>query len=160
MAMLSKFLAALTILFAPLALASCADPKPLYVDQAWVRLSANPDSPSAGYFIVHGGPEPVKLLAVTTPAAQRLELHESIDQNGVMKMQPIVTVDIPAKTDVAFAPGGKHMMLWGINEGMKKEGKLPLTFIFSNGDRILFDAVIQPAGSASPAGSKDDHKTH
>ena len=46
---------ALIALAAPLALAGCGDPAPSYVDQAWVRLSPNKDTPSAGYFVAHGG---------------------------------------------------------------------------------------------------------
>src|SRR3546814_10728888 len=38
-----------------LLLAACAPAKVLYVDQAWVRLSPNDATPSAGYFTVHGG---------------------------------------------------------------------------------------------------------
>src|SRR3546814_5202891 len=93
-----------------LLLAACAPAKVLYVDQAWVRLSPNDATPSAGYFTVHGGEEDVRLLSVISPEVLRVEMHESIDKNGVMTMQPIKGVDIPAQGKVTFAPGGKHLM--------------------------------------------------
>jgi copper(I)-binding protein len=139
----------------PFALSACADPQPLYVDQAWIRLSPNPESPAAGYFTIHGGPEDVSLRGVTTEAALRVELHESLMQNGMMTMKPIESVTVPAKTQVKFAPGGKHLMLFGVNPAVVKAGKLQLTMVFSNGDRIIVDAVIQKPTADAKAG-KDD----
>lgn len=145
-----KTLRALTAAAAPLLLAACSDPPPLYVDQAWVRISPNPDTPSAGYFTVHGGEAAVQLRDVITDRALRVEMHESLHKNGKMTMQPIDSVDIPAKTEVAFAPGGKHLMLFGVNPTAVTQGKIPLTFLFSNGDRIIVDAAVQKAGAQAP----------
>ncbi|MCF8708197.1 copper chaperone PCu(A)C [Rhizorhapis sp. SPR117] len=155
----TKCLSAALLLGLTLLLAACAPAKVLYVDQAWVRLSANDDTPSAGYFTVHGGEEDVRLLSVISPVVLRVDMHESMQKGGMMSMQPINSVEIPARTDVTFAPGGKHLMIWGINAAMKQQGKLPLTFIFSNGDRIIYDAVIRKPGDGAPA-SKDEHDGH
>lgn len=141
-----------------LMLAACGQPAPLYVDQAWISAAASPDKPSAGYFVIHGGEEPVQLQAVETEVAQRVEMHGSVMQNGMMTMTPIKTVDVPAKGKVAFAPGGKHLMLFGLNPGAVKMGKASLTLIFSNGDRIIIDAKIQKQGEAAPAAANDDDK--
>lgn len=154
---LNRIAGAAAIIAAPALLSACAPARPLYVDQAWIRLSPNKDMPSAGYFIVHGGKEPVKLLSVTTPMALRVELHESMNEGGLATMKPISSIDIPAKTDVKFAPGGKHMMIWGINPAALQAGKITLTFTFSNGDRILFDAVIQKTGAGTPSADAGQH---
>ena len=142
---------ALIALAAPLALAGCGDPAPSYVDQAWVRLSPNKDTPSAGYFVAHGGDAGVQLRGVMTDYALKVEMHESVGKDGMMSMQPIESVDVPAKGTVAFAPGGKHLMIWGINGAAVRAGKLPMAFVFTNNnnERILFDMVIKPAESAA-----------
>lgn len=140
-------------LFSLASLAACGDPAPTYVDQAWIRLSPNADSPSAGYFTVHGGDAPVTLRGVLTDRAQRVEMHESLEQGGMMTMRPVESVEVPAKATVTFAPGGKHIMLWGVNPAAVEQGKMPLTFLFSNGDRIIVDAVVQkPKEAAAPEG--------
>ena len=151
MTLISRLAALLLVLAAPLLLAACADPPPLYVDRAWVKMNPNPKAPSAGYFTVHGGPVPVELRGVMTDRALRIEMHESLESGGMMTMKPVDSVAIPAKTDVTFAPGGKHIMLFGVNPEAVAQGKIPLTFLFSNGDRIIFDAVIQKAEGAAPA---------
>ncbi len=134
-------------------LAAC-NKQPLYVDGGWVRLSPNPNAPSAAYFTIHGGSESVTLRGVTVDAAVRAEVHDSRTVNGMMTMTRIEQLSIPAHGEVKFAPGGKHVMLWGINAATVAKGKLPLVLLFSNGDRIIVDAVIQKAGAAPPT-----HKT-
>ncbi|MBT2185777.1 copper chaperone PCu(A)C [Sphingobium nicotianae] len=135
-----------------LIMTGCSGPPPLYVDGGYVRLNANPQAPSAAYFTIHGGGDPVVLRGVTTDEAVRLEIHESMTQGGMASMKPVDSVDIPAGKTVKFAPGGKHIMLWGVNAQTVADGKISFTFIFSNGDRILADAVVQkPDGSAANA---------
>lgn len=151
MPLMTRVIALFTALAAPLLLAACADPPPLYVDQAYVRVNPNPEAPSAGYFVVHGGEAPVDLRGVLSDRALRIEMHESVDEGGMMKMKPVDAVAIPARTEVAFAPGGKHIMLFGINPEAVAQGTIPLTFLFSNGDRIIVDTVVQKPAGAAPA---------
>ncbi|MEO8530090.1 MAG: copper chaperone PCu(A)C [Deltaproteobacteria bacterium] len=139
------------LLAASFALTSCADPAPLYVDQAYVRAATSADAPAGGYFVIHGGPEDVKLRGVETEAALRIEMHQSMMKGGMMTMAPLDSVDVPAKTTVAFAPGGRHLMIFGLNPAAVSAGKLTMTMIFSNGDRLLVDAVVQKPGSSAPA---------
>lgn len=157
---IGRLFATLSVLAAPLMLAACGEPAPLYVDRAWIRMNPNPQSPSAGYFTIHGGEAPVQLLGVLADRAMRIEMHESVEQNGVMTMQPVQSVDVAARTDVTFAPGGKHIMLWGINPQAVTDGKMPLTFLFSNGDRIIVDAVIRKAGAAATSADGDNAAEH
>jgi copper(I)-binding protein len=143
--------------FAPvialISLAGCEQAKPVYVDGASVRLNANPDNPAAAYFTIHGGASAVTLRGVETDAAVKLEMHESVMRDGMMSMGPIDTVDVPAGATVAFAPAGKHVMLWKINPQAIAAGKMQFRFLFSNGDRIVVDAVIQgPDGKPTGTG--------
>ena len=147
------------------ALAGCEQAKPVYVDGAYVRLSPNPDNPSAGYFTIHGGAEPVTLRSIETDAAVRLEMHESMMHEGMSSMKPITTVEVPAGAKVAFAPGGKHVMIWQINQQAIAAGKMELRLIFSNGDRLLVDAVIQgpdgqPTGNSREAPTTGAENSH
>jgi periplasmic copper chaperone A len=147
-------------LAAPLALAACGDPAPTYIDQAWVRLSPNKDTPSAGYFVAHGGDAATQLRGVLTDYALKVEMHESMNHDGMTMMQKLDSVDIPAKTKVSFAPGGKHLMIWGVNDTAISRGKMTFTFLLANGDRLLVDAVIQKPGAAAPAPKPEEPKAH
>ena len=65
-------------------------------------------------------------------------------------MTPLERVEIPAKTDAAFAPGGRHVMLFDMNPGIKPGDRVMLTFAFADGTRILNNANVVAAGT--PAG--------
>ncbi|MBU0933565.1 MAG: copper chaperone PCu(A)C [Alphaproteobacteria bacterium] len=150
---------ALFALLAPLGLSACGDPAPSYIDQAWVRLSPNKDTPSSGYFVVHGGDAGVQLRGVLTDYALKVEMHETISKDGMTTMERVESVDVPPKGQVDFAPGGKHLMIWGINDTAISRGKMQFTFLMGNGDRLLVDAVIrkpEAAGTPKPA----DNATH
>ena len=131
--------------------------KPLNVVSGHIVMGATPDRPAVGYFRVQGGPQPVQLVAVTADLAQRVEMHESVKENGVVTMKPLTTATVPAKGELEFKPGGKHLMIWHINGAAVRAGKLPMQFVFTNynNDRILFDLPIKPAPGASADGSGD-----
>ena len=135
---------------AAMALASCSQPKELSVDGAWVRLGAVTGRPAAAYFTVHGGPAPATLISVTTDVAIKAEMHETMDKGGISTMAPIAKVEIPANTDVSFAPSGRHVMLFSMNSGIKPGDRVMLTFAFADGTRILNNANVVAAGT--PAG--------
>jgi copper(I)-binding protein len=127
--------------------------KPLNVVSGHIVMGATPDRPAVGYFRVQGGPQPVQLVAVTANLAQRVEMHESVRENGVVTMKPLPRADVPAKGELVFRQGGKHLMIWGINGAAVRAGKLPMAFVFTNNnnERILFDMVIKPAEGAEAA---------
>ena len=130
-----------------MALASCSQPKELSVDGAWVRLGAVTGRPAAAYFTVHGGPSPATLISVTTDVAIKSEMHETMDKAGMSTMAPLARVEIPANTDVAFAPGGRHVMLFDMNSGIKPADRVTLTFAFADGTRIINNATVVAAGT-------------
>lgn len=127
------------------ALSACSHPKQLFVDHAWVRLAAVPSNPAAAYFTVHGGPQPATLIDVSTDVAIKAEMHE-----GGATMTPTPRIPIPANTKVVFAPGGRHVMLFHMNPGIKPGGTITLTFSFASGERILVGADVIGAGDPAP----------
>lgn len=139
------------ILGALVALAGCAQERQLYVSDAWVRLPAVAGRPAAGYFTLHGGPTPATLVAVSTETAIRAELHETKrTASGAMAMAGIASVPVPALGEVRFAPGGRHLMLFGLNPVVKPGSAMTLTFTFADSTRIQLDATVIAAGDPAP----------
>lgn len=127
--------------------------QPLNVVSGHIVMGATADRPAVGYFRVEGGPRDVELVAVTSDLAQRVEMHESVRENGMTTMKPLLRAPVPAKGELVFKQGGKHLMIWGINGAAVRAGKLPMAFVFTNNnnERILFDMVIKPAEGAADA---------
>src|SRR3546814_17418772 len=83
--------------------------QPRKVVSGQIGMGATPDRPSVGYFRVEGGPRDVELVAVTSDLAQRVEMHESVRENGMTTMKPLLRAAVPAKGELVFKQGGKHL---------------------------------------------------
>jgi len=139
---------ALLLVPAIVALSACQQPKNESVGHAWVRLAAVPSNPSAAYFTLKGGPKDATLTGVSTTSAVRSEMHESMNAGGMMSMAPLKLVALRAGGEVAFAPGGKHVMLYGLKAA--PGGTVPLTFTFADGHRLTASAKVVGAGDSAP----------
>jgi len=137
-------------LVAAVALAGCQ--KGPSVEDAWVRLPAVPGRPAAGYATVHGdGSSDRVLVRVSSPVVERAELHESMTGHaGMMAMQPLNNVMIGRGTSISFAPGGKHIMLFGLSPDLHAGGTIPMTFGFGDGSTETVDARVVGAGDPAP----------
>jgi copper(I)-binding protein len=137
--------------------AACEPEPQLRVEGAVVQVSPIEGRPSAAYFTIIGGPDSTALLDVNSPQVLRMEIHETIDEDGMAMMRQIQSVAVPSKGKVAFEPGGKHVMIWGVSASAQKAGLLPLQFVFANGDRIEVDANIRKMGGAALDDEAVDH---
>jgi periplasmic copper chaperone A len=135
-----------------IALASCGKPPQLRVDDVKLVLNPVDTAPSALYFTVHGGVQEVYLFSAVSDSVIRSEMHETgkDPKTGMMTMTAQPRIKIPAKGKVEFKRGGKHVMMWGVNLRARRLGETQIQFLFSNGDRILVDAVVQEMDGSIP----------
>ncbi len=135
---------------APLMLfAACsAQPQTPVVKDAYIRLAAVPGSQEAGYFMMRGGAKDATLVKVEAAGVPRAELHGSrMTGNGMATMDSLPNVTVPTGEDVALAPGGRHVMLFDMNSGIKPADRVTLTFAFADGTRIINNATLVAAGT-------------
>jgi protein SCO1 len=117
---------------------------------AWSRSTAPGVAVGVVYFeVINAGPTDT-LLAIECPAAEHAEMHATARADGIMKMRPVASVDIPAGGRLSFQPGGLHAMLIGIKQPLTEGGRLPLTLVFRRAGKLRFEAVIQGLGATSP----------
>lgn len=99
-------LAVFTLAAAPGALAQAL------LEDAWVRALPPTQTRTAAYLVVRNtGAEVIEVTAASASVAGRVELHETLEVDGMMRMQQQSVVRIPAGASLAFAPGGLHLML-------------------------------------------------
>ncbi|WP_375427022.1 copper chaperone PCu(A)C [uncultured Sphingomonas sp.] len=135
---------------AALLLLGCSGPAEVTVDDAWVRLPAAPGRPGAGYLTVRGGATDRTLVRVTADYALRSEMHETSTTGGRMTMRPLASVPVPAGDEVAFTPGGRHLMLYDLDPRAKPGTSTLLTLTFENGERLYRKAYIIGPGDPAP----------
>ena len=129
------------------ALAACSsEPEAprVTVEQAMVHLPAVKGRPGAGYFTLRPNNDPTRLLSVTSPSIERIELHDSVTKGGVSRMQKADSLTFGDALE--FSPGGKHAMLFGLDPALKPGAKIPLTFTFDPAPPVTVQATVQGPG--------------
>lgn len=127
------------------------------IGHPWAKASAGMAANGAAFMtIANAGNEADRLITVQTTAADRAELHMSSMKDGIMKMQPVDGIDIPANGTVALQPGGLHVMLFGLKAPLKEKDKVPMTLTFEKSGRVDVDVQVESLAT-TPA---DAHKTH
>jgi copper(I)-binding protein len=113
------------------ALASGAALAQVSVSDAWVRATV-PQQKSAGAFMRLRAATPARLVSVSTPVADRAELHQMQMQGHTMTMHAVDAVALPAGQDVDLGPGGYHVMLFGLKKQLKEGDSVPLTLVIED----------------------------
>lgn len=106
-------------------------------------LPAVKGRPGAAYFsVTNGSDKDAVLAAAFVDGAAKAELHETMGG----KMEPLKDVPVKAGETVSFARGGKHVMLFDLDEKLVAGGTAELTLTLANGDKISAPLKIEAAG--------------
>jgi len=119
------------------------------VSDAWVRGTV-PAQRTTGAFATLTSTENAKLVAVKTPVAKTVEIHRSDMRAGMMRMEAVDAVPLPAGKPVKLDEGGFHVMLMGVSKPIKAGAKVPLEFVVEDakGKRSIVStqASVRPLG--------------
>ena len=110
--------------------------------------------PAAGYMtIVNMGEKPDKLLNIEVDFADA-ELHHSEINNGIVSMNKVDFIEIPAQIAKSLKPGGYHVMFSKINIELIDESELIgiLNFELAGEIKVVFEVETQK--------NKDDYTEH
>ncbi len=112
--------------------------------------------------LTNGGESDETLLKIETDAAQVAELHETqIDEQGVMRMRPVERLLLPAGESIVLEPGGKHIMLIDLKEGLVAGESFRLTLTFEKSGSQTVEVPIQESLAGEGEAAEGDHShTH
>ncbi len=121
---------------------------PLSVERLEVRIAPVGAVTASGYLVVYNrGPLADTLDRVTTPAADSVTLHESMDHgDGQTMMMPLTWLAIPARDSVTFAVGGRHLMLEHFVTPLTVGSSVSMTFHFRSGRTIKQSTTVRAVG--------------
>jgi copper(I)-binding protein len=140
-----------------LALAATAFASDIMVMDAKAPASLTPSAKTAAIYMVlmNHGMETDVLKGVSTPAADHASAHQTIDDNGVMKMREIEKLELNPHDTVTFAPGGNHIMLMGLKAPLKAGDTLPLVMTFAKAGEVKID--VQVVDRVDGSAAEHDH---
>ncbi|NOU51751.1 copper chaperone PCu(A)C [Pseudoalteromonas sp. JBTF-M23] len=143
--MFSKYLGALvsaTLILIP-SLAFSEQPQAqeqhsnLHLSHAKIRQFLPAAASTAAYFSLANHSDKQRVLkSALISKIGRVEMHEHVHQNGMMRMQQVNEIAIAAHSSIDFKPGGYHLMAFEPAEALKKGEQLSLTLHFANGEQV------------------------
>ena len=102
----------LYLLFAVLLLPAISAAASLEFDNAVIRETPPGAQTMVAYMkIINNDNKTRTITDVSSPEFDKIEMHESIVENDVARMQAIKKLSIPANAFIELKPGGKHLML-------------------------------------------------
>lgn len=131
------------------------------VADAWARATVA-NQHASGAFMTLTADTDSKLVAVQSPVAKTVQIHQMQMKNDVMLMGPIDALALPAGKPVTLDANGYHVMLMGLVRQLKEGEQVPLTLVIEDakGERqnIEVSAPVRPLNDAGGHAMHHDHK--
>ena len=140
-----KFLSIIFIFFvSSLSIAHQFQKENININHPHIKFTIS-SGPAAGYMtIVNMGEKPDKLLNIEVDFAVA-ELHHSEINNGIISMNKVDFIEIPAQIAKSLKPGGYHVMFSKFNIELIDESELVgvLNFELAGKIKVVFEVETQ-----------------
>jgi copper(I)-binding protein len=132
---------------------------PPAVSDAWVREAPPGAAAMAGYLTLTNMAERAQtLVGASSPQFREVQMHEVVEDNGMLHMVQVPKLAVPAKGKLAFAPGSTHLMLIGPKAPLKANAPVQLTLTFEGGGKAIVMTAVRPR--QAPAAGSEHHDHH
>ena len=114
------------------------------IADAYVR-QAPPNAKATGAFMTlkNAGDKDVAVVKASSTAAKITELHNHINDNGVMRMRQVKDIVVPAKGETQLKPGSYHVMLIDMKTPLKADDHVVITLGFADGSSKEVHAMVK-----------------
>jgi periplasmic copper chaperone A len=125
----------------------------LQIDGAWARATPKGAQVGGGYLtITNKGASPDRLIGGSTPAAAKLEVHQTSMSGGVAHMREHDKgLVIKPGQKIEFKPGGNHVMFVNLKEPLVQGRPITATLEFEKAGKVEVQFRVEPVGSPGPA---------
>ncbi|MET1756013.1 copper chaperone PCu(A)C [Novosphingobium sp. RD2P27] len=89
----------------------------------------------------------VSLAAVHVEGVGKAEMHRT--EGG--KMAAVDRVEIAPKAEIAFEPGGLHVMAFEVDNSLQPGGSTEMTLTFADGDKLSMPIKVETMGASTEA---------
>lgn len=130
--------------------------KQMNITDAYIRaLPAGISNTAAFMQIKNNSSTAITLNKLSSSFADKIEVHESILDNGHIKMREITHLTWQANETIHFTPGAYHIMFIGLNQTLTEGQKVDLNICFGDFCQHSELTVINPVNT-----NNIDHSSH
>jgi len=85
----------------------------------------------------------IRIQSASSPAAERAEFHRSSHSNGMMSMEALAAVVVPARGELVLEPGGVHLMLINLTAPLREGDSAELTLQLEGGQQLTVTLPVR-----------------
>lgn len=116
----------------------------LDIHNAWIKNLPPAVPVRAGYMTIHNAQaNEVSIVAISSDAFASVEIHRSIAEDGMMRMEAVPTLVIEPDSTVQLAPGGLHLMMMNPAEPTKPDDVLQIVIEFDDGSTQSLNMTVK-----------------
>ena len=133
----------------------------IQVVDPWIRATPPTAESSAAYMqLINSGDATDRLVSASGDAAESVELHTHVLDDGMLSMEPIDVIDVPADGETVLEPRGLHVMLVGLTDSLEDGDTVPLELTFEHAGTMMVDVPVRRDASTGDGMDHDamDHE--
>lgn len=125
------------------------DDAPLVLERGWVKASSASMTGAFG-ILRNEGDAPLRVVSATSPAAARVELHDTVkDADGQLQMQQVEGgFVVPPRSRLVLEPGGRHVMLMGLQQPVEAGTTVDVTLTSEEGEVLTVELPVREFAGA------------
>ena len=98
---------------------------------------------SAYVTVVNPSREDDRLVSVQGDIAEKIEMHAVGEEDGMMTMRKREVMGAPSQGELILTPGGDHLMLFGLADGLEDRDAVTLTLEFERAGVVDVDFEVR-----------------
>jgi copper(I)-binding protein len=116
----------------------------LQITGAWIKNLPMTVPVRAGYMnISNNQTQAVTIVSLQSNSFENIEVHQTIESEGMMSMRPVDTLLIPAGGTLQLTPGGFHLMMMMPLEELKPGQKVIVTLHYGDQKTQLIEMEVR-----------------
>jgi len=116
----------------------------LDIHKAWIKNLPPAVPVRAGYMTIRNTQaNAVSIIAIRSDAFTSVDIHRTIAEDGMMRMEPVPTLVIEPNSSVQLAPGGLHLMMMNPAEPTKPGDVLQIVIELDDGSTQSLNMTVK-----------------
>lgn len=135
---ISRLPLVMLLVFSPIALAE------LDIHDPWIKNLPASVPVRAGYMIIHNPQSTaVSIVSLRSDAFTSVEIHQTIEQGGMMSMEQLPSLKIEPHSSLQLAPGGLHLMMMNPSEPTQPGDRLEIVIVLDDGSEQRVEMQVK-----------------
>jgi len=122
------------------------------VQKVWARATPGGARTAVIYMTLVAKGRSDRLVDVSSPVAERAQMHSESMTGGVMRMRPLTEIALKQDAPTVLKPGSMHVMLIGLKHPLAQGDSFALTLRFQKAGEQTVEVHVEKIGAMEMPG--------